>query len=380
MRITIMAVGSRGDVQPLAALGVGLGKRGHNVRLAAADEYGELVAGTGLEFIPLGFKMHDVTAAHPELYHLMAAIRTQVLKPVGGKQDAIISTFMGISTCTYARARSIPYFYAMLMPGLATRAFPHPIFPPLPLGAGYNALTYRLADRMALRACPDTRSLLLGSRPTYLGAFSQQVVARPDDWGSFAHVTGYWFLETAVDYQPPKELDAFLQAGPPPVVVSLGSVYSSKLASTYSMIRRALVDAGKRVILATDSSAAGKAGSADVFVTGSAPHDWLFARAAAVVHHGGAGTTATALRAGIPSVVIPFGGDQPFWGRRVYELGAAAAPLSPSSLTVGRLAKAIRTAVEDKAMHSKASAIGERLRAEDGVSRAIEIIEKELRV
>jgi sterol 3beta-glucosyltransferase len=379
MRITLMAVGSRGDVQPLTALGVGLRQHGHTVSLAAADEFSSLVTSADLDFLPLGFTMRDITATYSDLYQLMAAIRSKVLRALANRQDAIISTFMGISTCTYARARSIPYFYAMLMPGLHTRSFPHPIFPPLALGGAYNALTYRLADRMALRACPDVRCLLAEPRPTYLCAFSSQVVPHPADWGDFAQETGYWFLNTPADYHPPQDLEAFLQAGSPPIVISLGSIQRSFQQQTALLLLRALAEAGQRgIFLASEGGAAPKSDSKDILVTGSVSHEWLYPRTAAVIHHGGAGNTASALRAGIPSIVIPFGGDQFYWGRRLADLHAAVTPLPAKHLTIRRLVKAIRSVVDSRELGRNAKSISERIRQENGVERAVEIIEREM--
>ena len=118
----------------------------------------------------------------------------------------------------------------------------------------------------------------------------------------------------------------------------------------------------------------------DVFAVDSIPHDWLFPQMAAVVHHGGSGTTAAGLRAGMPTVIIPFFADQPFWGARVFELGAGPAPIPKKRLTLERLADAIRAATSDEVIRGRASALGERIRAEDGVRQAVEVLQHYLHI
>ncbi|MHB9031935.1 MAG: glycosyltransferase [Anaerolineae bacterium] len=377
MKITIMAVGSRGDVQPVTALGAGLQQRGHQVRLVAGDEFERLVHAAGLDFVPLGVQMHHLVAQYKDFYQLMAAVRGNVMKTLGTNQDAYISTFMGVSACTVARALSVPYFYAALIPGLPTRAFAHPIFPPRPLlGGWYNLLTYRMADNLALRSFPDTSCLLREPRPMYLCGFSEQVVPRPPEWGEFAHITGYWFLDRP-DYEPSPALRDFIESGPPPVVVGFGSAEGGSGRRTLDLVMEALQHTNQRGVFLTGwGSMLINDPPSNVFVTDAVPYDWLYPRAAAVVHHGGAGTMASALRAGVPSVVIPFGLDQTFWAGRVYQLGASAQPIARKNLTVERLSAAIRQAVENPHYRNAAEAIGIQIRTENGAARAADLIEK----
>jgi len=179
------------------------------------------------------------------------------------------------------------------------------------------------------------------------------------------------------DWQPPRELVHFLEAGPPPVCVGFGSMPNPNVRETTNLVVRALSRAGQRGILLTGWGGLGDArGSEDVFLIEFVPHDWLFPNTAAVVHHGGAGTTAAALRAGVPSIVIPFMADQPFWGRRVFELGAGPKPIPRRGLSVDRLADAVRVAVEDQAMRARAVALGRQIDAEDGVARAVEAFQE----
>jgi sterol 3beta-glucosyltransferase len=160
MRITMMAIGSRGDVQPLLALGAGLQRVGNQVHIIAGDEFEGLIRGVNLEFIPLGINIQASMESHTSIFRFMESIKEQVLKVCNIEQDAIISTFLGVSTCRLARAREIPFFYVLPMPSLQTCEFPNPLFPDLPFGKRYNALTYRLADRHITRSYEDAGCLL----------------------------------------------------------------------------------------------------------------------------------------------------------------------------------------------------------------------------
>lgn len=281
-----------------------------------------------------------------------------------------------MSTCQLARARGFPFFYAAPIPGLLTGAFPNPLFPPLPLGSVYNRLTYRLADRVALKSYPYACELFAEPRPTYLCCFSPRVVPRPADWGPFAHVTGYWFLDRPAGWRPPQDLVDFLEAGPRPVCIGFGSMLEDDPARLTGLVLDAVARSGQRAVLVSGWGAlAERSLPESVYRVESIPYDWLFPRCAAAVHHGGAGTTALALRAGIPAVAVPFGIDQAFWGRRVRQLGAGLGPIPVRRLTAERLAAAIKTAVTDEGLRARASDLGRLIQAEDGVGAAVRIIE-----
>ena len=200
---------------------------------------------------------------------------------------------------------------------------------------------------------------------------SPRVVLVPADWDERSTMTGYWFLDRGKDWRPPGELAAFLKDGPPPVYVGFGSAAPDPEGSRAAAIA-ALGRLGLRGVLATGRH--GRAGPGIIEIEG-APHDWLFPRTAAVVHHGGAGTTAEGLRAGKPTAVFPSNfGDQLFWGGQVRALGAGPEPVTQKRLTAEGLAAAIRAITEDKGMRDRAAELGEEIRAEDGVARAVEIV------
>ncbi len=209
-----------------------------------------------------------------------------------------------------------------------------------------------------------------------LYAYSPCVGPRPLDWGNWIHVTGYWFLNRPADWYPPEDLVDFLESGPPPVYVGFGSMPSSNPKESTKLVIDALTKAGQRGVLLTGWDGLSRANVPDDFyVIDEAPHDWLFPRMAAVVHHGGAGTTAEGLRAGVPSVIIPFLPDQPYWGRRVHALGVGPRPILRERLTMDSLAQAVHAAVRDPDMRRRARALGRQIRSEDGVARAVDLLD-----
>jgi UDP:flavonoid glycosyltransferase YjiC (YdhE family) len=185
------------------------------------------------------------------------------------------------------------------------------------------------------------------------------------------NLTGYWFLDERRGWEPPPVLADFLDAGPRPVYVGFGSMRPKNPEATARTIRTALREAGVRGII----QAAPEISTDDVLALQDLPHSWLFPRMAAVVHHGGAGTTAAGLRAGVPTVVCPFFGDQPYWGERVAALGAGPEPVPFKSFNAPRLAVAIRDALQSPHIAARSTALARRLSAEDGVGRACKALE-----
>ena len=300
-----------------------------------------------------------------------------------------------------------------------TRAFPAPGVTTRDLGGWLNWWTYAVIrgaarpfagllrrwreETLGPSAGRAVHGAAHGTPVPVLYAFSAHVVPPPADWPPWAHVTGYWFVDDMDDpgdgdpraaapaapspWRPSDELLAFLAAGPPPVYVGFGSMAGRDPRATTRTVLAAVQRAGTRAILA--SGWGGVVGpsrrpfAADlpdglapdrVFVLDEAPHAWLFPRVAAVVHHGGAGTTAAGLRAGRPTVVCPFFGDQPFWGARVAALGVGPPPIPQSRLDPRGLAAAIETAATDPAMRERAATLATQLRGEHGVARAATLV------
>lgn len=279
-----------------------------------------------------------------------------------------------------------------------THAFPN-LFMPMQrnLGGPLNWLTHLIIEMMSwlpLRSVLNQwRREQLGLPPAsvnypqqwrrkkmpMLFGFSPHVVPKPVDWGDHIHVTGYWFLDKSADWSPPVDLLDFLAAGSPPIFIGFGSMQSGNAEDMIDLVLQALTRTKQRGIISTGWGDLDLSGLPDnVFKVGTIPYEWLFPPMAAVIHHGGSGTTAMSLRAGIPSIIVPFFMDQPFWGQRVADLGVGPQPIPRKHLTVERLTAAITVATTDPEMQRRAAILGEHIRAEDGVARAVEVINRYL--
>ena len=416
MRIAIIAPGSRGDVQPYLALGKGLKQAGHVVRLVTHQNFEGFVNSHGVEFWPVEGSVQDI-AQSQDMRALMErgnflTILSEMAKEA--KHGALALAKGGLAACrgmdlvvagiggvfigiALAEKLGLPLLQAYYIPFTPTQAYPSFLFPKLPpwLGGALNRLSYQLArqmmwqgfrsaDRLARRdvlGLPAARfwgpfdADCLQHTPILYG-YSPSVIPKPSDWDNNTHVTGYWFLDQADDWTPPAALIEFLQAGPPPVYVGFGSLSSRKPEQTADLILQALVQAKQRAIILSGWGGLRIVDLPDtVFVIDSVPFSWLFPRVAAVVHHGGAGTTSAGLRAGVPSIVIPFFGDQPFWGQCIAELGVGPAPIPRKKLTVERLAQAIERVVTDQTMRQRAAILGSKIQAEDGIARAVAVVQ-----
>ena len=408
MHITLLAYGSRGDVEPFVALGKGLSRAGYRVRLAAPEIFASLVRSSDIEFSglpgdPRRLVQGLVDSAGKNWLRMVRSV-SQFALPLGAQvlaaaqaacegTEAIIHSFLlTIAGHEIATAQGIPDLSAQMFPVFSpTVEFPGIVFPDLPLGNLYRRATHqvvgqtfwqgsRLLYGRVRRTSPHLPRLTRWPfradnhrSPPILYAFSSQVVPRPHDWREDVHVTGYWFSEDETDWQPPEGLVAFLQAGPPPVCVGFGSTVTRDRDRLARVVLEALKKSRQRGVIVGTGLALERP-SAAVLQVDYAPYGWLFPRAAAVVHHGGAGTTGQGLRAGIPNIVVPFTSDQPFWGRRVYELGAGPAPIPAARLSAEKLADAIAVATHDSQMRRRARAIGQAIQAEDGIGEAVAII------
>jgi sterol 3beta-glucosyltransferase len=414
MRIAIVASGSRGDVQPYVGLGKGLKAAGHTVHLLTSDDFDELVSEAGLGFRSTGTSIELMLQSDEwrsltesgNFIRILARMTAEVKRRANDLAQAIPNLFQdtdlivtGMSGMggiySIAEKLNIPVIQAFVLPLTPTRAFPSPLTPSVPFGSLLNPVTFHVLRQMmwqSVRAADVTtrRTLKLPAasfwgpyrklkekRIPALYGFSQHVLPKPDDWDDLNHVTGYWFLEPALDWTPPHDLMTFLERGAPPVYVGFGSMGSRNPEETAQLTLKALELSGQRGVLASGWGGMKAADLPDtVFMLSSAPHTWLFPRMAAVVHHGGAGTTAAGLRAGVPSIIIPFFGDQPFWGKRIAELGVGPAPVPRRRLTAEKLADAITQAMSNATMRQRAAHLGELIRAEDGVGQAAMLIEK----
>ena len=415
MRIAIITIGSRGDVQPYIALGQGLIRAGHTVRLATHRDFENLVKAHGLAFRLIRGNSQEMIGSQ-EMREVLEkgtfvatwsrmireaerAINEWMEDGLAACQgmDLLIASSVGLTVgVPVAEKLHLPLIQAHVFPTTPTRAFPSVLLPQtLPnLGGAFNLLSSHLILQLGwLVARPmlnRARKKILGLPPAsfvepsrswrskgfpMLYGFSPSVVRAPADWGADDHVTGYWFLDPADDWAPPSDLLNFLQAGSPPVYIGFGSMGSRKPAETTDLVLQALSKTQQRAILLSGWGGMQETDfPASVCMVDSIPHAWLFPRVAAVVHHGGAGTTAAGLRAGVPSILIPLTTEQAFWGQRVHSLGVGPTPIPRSKLTADRLAGAIQEAVTDTGMRQRAAEFGSKIQAENGVANAVEII------
>lgn len=408
--MVIFAAGSRGDVQPCLALGRALTRRGHTVRILASRRYEHLIAEEGLDFHPLPADPVEIIES-VEGQELLAGPRNpvafvrrmdRVLRPhimpmleetrVGAKgADLVLAPtfgFLGVHLSQYLR---VPHAVIHFQPSQPTKAFPHPLAPAAGmLGALGNRLSFAAVDLGSWMLCRrfvntwrlESLGLPELSLPApfrhvrhapVLCAFSPTVVPRPSDWRPNVHVTGFWHHDRP-KWTPSPHLLAFLADGPPPVYVGFGSMRARDPEATDALVRTALRRAGLRGVLTGDPATS----ESDILVVGDTPHDWLFPRTAAVVHHGGAGTTASALRAGRPSLVCPFFGDQPYWAARVRELGAGPAPLPARELTVSALTQRLHELTRHPPFAEAARRLGQALEAENGTAQACQVLDEYL--
>ncbi|KAI0378519.1 glycosyltransferase family 1 protein [Hypomontagnella monticulosa] len=421
LNIVIQVVGSRGDVQPFIALGTELLRHGHRVRLATHDTFASFVRDSGLEFYPIGGDPAELMAymvKNPGLFPSMSSLRagdiqkkrkmvSEMLKgcwdscvkpdPVTARPfvaEAIIANPPSFAHIHCAQALGVPVHLMFTMPWSGTKAFPHPLISMNLAGSGIpvghaNRVSYLAVEWMTWQGLGDVvntwrKSLDLEPVPTWEGpmlaenlevpftyCWSPSLIPKPSDWPPHIGVCGFFFRDPP-KYEPPPEIAKFLQSGTTPIYIGFGSIVIDDPARLTEILLRAIKEAGVRAIISRGWSNLGSAeGSADenVLFIGDCPHEWLFQHVAAVIHHGGAGTTACGLLNGRPTTVVPFFGDQPFWGAMVASAGAGPRPIPQRLLTHENLADAIRFCLTDEAL-TAAKALSDKMRTECGVRNA----------
>ncbi|MBM3121425.1 MAG: glycosyltransferase family 1 protein, partial [Chloroflexi bacterium] len=394
--IGLLTYGTRGDVEPFLALAAALQCAGLRPRLAAPGTYASLAAAHRIPFRPLPGDLpalaHDmVTRAGTNSLRTVLAV-SRFIEPLAVEAfrsmhawsagaDLIVHSFLTTRAgFELARERGIPSLSAQFFPAFApTAAFPAPIFPDLPLGNFYRRLTHEIVAqifrrggdmiyRRVRRVDPSLPSLgpwpfqaEPASRPLILFAFSRHVIPAAPEWSGIADVTGYWLPGIPPGWTPPPELERFLD-GEAPVYIGLGSGSAAGRGAWISAAVAALQRVGARGVLDLGGGDPAELRlPPSILAVRDLPHAWLFPRMAAVVHHGGAGTTGAGLTAGKPTVVIPTSSDQPFWGRRVHALGVGPAPIPIRRLNAETLTRALATVLRDTGVRARAIELGEQL-------------------
>jgi sterol 3beta-glucosyltransferase len=413
MKIIITAIGSRGDIQPYIALAQGFQRAGHEVCLSSPYIFKALVAGHNVQQRPISVNPQDIMN-HPAVQAAAQSgnqilflkslfresgvlIKTFLEEVYTNCQDGqlIISSMIPYGAYDVAEKRSIPFIQTVLAPYYPTTAFAAPGVR-LPINWPFiNRLSHYVIDqsfwqffrsiqnrwrkeRLQLSAYPfwGPFQQIRRHSPTIMG-YSPTVVATPADWPSSVFVTGYWFLDEAKNWNPPAGLVSFLDTKPVPIYIGFGSMPERDAAHMTQLILDALRISGQRCVLLSGWAGLGRQELPEtVYCVESIPHCWLFKRVSVVVHHGGAGTTAAGLFAGVPSVITPYTADQFFWGERISELGVGPKAVPYHNLTAEILAAMIHQAVADNKIQNRAAEVGKHIQAENGVRNAVKIIER----
>ncbi len=417
-RLVLVAPGSLGDVQPFVALAGGLGRAGWLVRVATHETFRPLVEAQGVEFaaltgdpqaLLLDPASQRIVDSHGNPLRALRGFRS-ALRELGNSivadawqaardADAVMHCGpLSLPAFYAAQALKLPSIGAAVQPLTPTRTFATvaagaPRFP-----GPVNLLSHLLAEqafwglfRPAVSRWRQTHDQhasppLLGPFRTWRGhghpflyGFSPTVVSKPHDWGPDDHVTGAWQVDSPAEAHLSDELETFLAAGPPPVYVGFGSMTTSDPRALTEVVAGAIQRTGHRAVLGSGWVGLGATQRSErILVIGETPHDLLFPRMLAVIHHGGAGTTHTGLRAGVPSLAVPFGADQAFWGNRIAAIGAGPPPIPRRTLTTDRLASAINTMATNDGLRGRAAIIAKRLAEERGIDQAVTIIAQTL--
>lgn len=403
MRVAVVCNDTRGGVQPYVALALGLRRAGHDVRAVAPSNLASMFTEVGLPVASLSGDVEAVLRASGgaaergtlasmrlaarEMPRIIQTWTQETLDACAGVDvvtGGIGGMVIGLSVAEKVGARFVE---AHLQPiGAPTDAYPGVLLPGVPrwLGGWGRRMSHRLSEsalwlsfRGPMRAA---RRQVLGlpgapraadDTPVLYG-FSRRVVPLPADPRRARVATGYWTLPPPEGWAPPAKLEAFLARGAPVVAIGFGSMASRDAAALTQLVLRAVRSANVRAVLLSGwGGLATEDAGDDVFIADAVPHEWLFPRVTATVHHGGAGTTGAALRAGVPTLVVPFAMDQPFWASRVEALGTGPRPIPRRRLTERALADALRVALDDAGMRARAAELGAQLRGEDGVAEAV---------
>ncbi len=412
MHISIFVYGTWGDIRPHVVLGMELQKAGHEVQVIASRVYEDWVRERSLGFYPL---TADVSVFTKENASMMdAGIITQlqtakkVLNPLFTQaglevleatrdSDVLITVEFGIALLfDVLKVNNLKTILINPAPLNPTVEFPCAAMPPVPswfpFPHWYNRTTSGIVRRLTWSVMSSARNTIatdhlglpkskfkdlqamLAITPA-LTTVSKHLVPRPSDWGEQFQVTGYLFDDDP-DWTPPQELTDFLNAGEAPVYIGFGSMPDSKPQATTQTIIDAVQQAGKRAIILKGWAGLQADNTPEtIHILNYAPHSWLFPKMSAVIHHGGSGTTASGLRAGVPTVVVPHNADQPYWGRLLKDLSVGTDSIPRKKMTVENLAEAIKTVTEDKRLRENSHILSKKIQQEDGLAEAVKWVE-----
>jgi len=404
----MLSIGTTGDVMPMIRLGEELKRRGHTVQIAAYEPLCTLIGQAGLEYYclpgdayryiselirpgksPVTFLNRLNRAVREEIRPLM-----QALIDAAKGADALVLTYFGSIGYSIAEKLNIPCFQLHYYPMDQNNEVPLAIMPPIRLGQAYNRLTYQLAYLAVgglehhylhrWRKLNGMRARRIRTRPDYtvgkwkipvLYAISQQILPRSIIWPPNIHMVGFLQSIQPEPYIPSPALKAFLEKGPAPIYIGFGSMTTGDMGEMLNIVLASLRKAGLRAVMLKGwGEMPDRCLPSYVYMADFIPHSWLFEQVCAVVHHGGAGTTAAGLYAGKPTLVIPFGGDQPFWASRIYRRGLGPKPITRSRVTEEKLTITLKRLVENPCYAENARYIRDHLRMENGAVNAANVI------
>ena len=410
MKITMLTIGSTGDVRPYVLLGRELKSRGHEITIATFSGFEKMIADAGLSYRQLSGDAVKVMSnvmkpgvngvgflgeLEKSLRDVAPVLLNDLYHACDGA-DAMMCTYFGSLYYSIAEKHHIPCIQTHYFPMDPNDLTPISSAPGQHLGKVWNRTSYKLGylligilekryltkwrrdNGMEVRK-PQTKPdyHVNGHTVPVIYAVSPMVLPRAKNWGEHIHMSGFWWDERPVDYTPDPALAEFLRAGDEPVYIGFGSMVSGDMGELAEIIRQAVKLSGVRAVVALGwGQQEAKTKDANIFYVKSVPHDWLFPHMAGAVHHGGAGTTATSLRHALPTLVVPFGGDQPFWAERVYAAGCGPKAIPRDKLTAENLAEGLRALISNPEYTRNAACIGEALRNEHGCANAADLIEK----
>ncbi|XP_010680858.1 sterol 3-beta-glucosyltransferase UGT80B1 isoform X2 [Beta vulgaris subsp. vulgaris] len=411
LKVALLVVGTRGDVQPFLAMAKRLQEYGHHVRLATHSNFSGFVKSAGVEFYPLGGDPRvlagymarnkglipsapgEISIQRKQLKAIIGSLLPACTEPdieTGApfRAQAIIANPPAYGHVHAAEALGVPLHIFFTMPWTPTYEFPHPLAR-VPQSYG-NWLSYIIVDLLiwwGIRSyINDFRKRKLKLPPIayfsmYHGSISHlptgymwspHVVPKPRDWGPLVDVVGYCFLNLGSRYRPSGVFVEWMKKGQKPIYIGFGSMPLEDPCKTTTIIMEALKDTGQRGILDRGWGDLGIFSEVPdhIFLLENCPHDWLFPQCSAVVHHGGAGTTATGLRAGCPTTIVPFFGDQFFWGDRIHQKGLGPQPIPIAELSIDSLSSAIRCMLQAE-VKTRVMELAKLIENEDGVAAAV---------
>lgn len=412
MHISMFVYGTWGDIRPHVVLGVALQQLGHDVQVIASSVYEQWVRERNLGFYPLTTDVNRIIKQNASALDMgiigQLKITKTMLKPAfiqmglevleaTRQSDIIITVQFGLGLLfDILKVNNLRVILVNPAPLNPSSEFAFLGMPTarkgVPFGKAYNRFTYRLIDRIQWSAIAGARNeiatqhlglpkskiddfrTLLANTPA-LTIVSKHVFERPSDWSDLFQVTGYLFDDDPA-WTPPQDLTDFLADGEAPVYIGFGSMPDSNPQKTTQTIIEAVQRAGKRAIILTGWAGLGQDNvPGNIHILQYAPHSWLFPKMAAVIHHGGAGTTASAFRAGVPMTIVPHNADQPYWGKRVQELAVGTAPIPRKKLTTENLSDALQALTQNDEFRQNAQALAQKIGVEEGLSEAVKWVQ-----